>query len=96
MAAGFRIEDGHIAEARIALGGVAHKPWRVLEAERAMIGMQPDPGPAFATAAESILAGATGQGDNDFKIDLARRAIIRACEQAAAGTPQSQIDKRIA
>ena len=95
VAAGFRIEDGRIADARIALGGVAHKPWRMPEAERSLVGMEPAQ-PAFATAANSILAGATGQGDNDFKIDLAHRVIIRACEQAAAGAPQSQIDKRIA
>lgn len=95
VAVGFRIEDGRIADARIALGGVAHKPWRVPAAERPLVGRSPEKS-AFAAAADAILAGAVGQGDNDFKLDLARRAVLRACAQAAAGTPQSQTDKRIA
>ena len=45
--------------------------------------------------ADFILRDAKGQGDNDFKIELARRAIVRALEQAAAGTPQDQADKSI-
>ena len=52
--------------------------------------------PAFERVADAILEDARGQGQNDFKIPLARRAIVRALEQAAAGTPQSQTDKRIA
>ena len=51
---------------------------------------------AFAEVADAILAQARGQGANDFKIPLARRAIIRALDQAANANPQSQIDKRIA
>ena len=51
---------------------------------------------AFLAAAHALLEGAQGQGANDFKIGLARRAIVRACRQAADGTPQSQIDKRVA
>ena len=50
---------------------------------------------AFDTAARALLAGAVGQGDNSFKIGLAHKAIVRALNQAAAGTPQSQTDKRI-
>jgi len=95
VAAALRIEDGRIAEARIALGGVAHKPWRRAEAEEA-IRNEPPGDKAFDTAARALLAGAKGQGDNDFKIELARRAIVRALGQAAAGTPQSHTDKRIA
>jgi len=49
----------------------------------------------FHQAAVRILDGAVGQGTNDFKIELARRAIARALAQAVAGTPQSQTDKRI-
>jgi xanthine dehydrogenase YagS FAD-binding subunit len=45
--------------------------------------------------ADRILLGAQGFGGNSFKVELARRAIIRALSQAAAGTPQSQTDKRI-
>jgi xanthine dehydrogenase YagS FAD-binding subunit len=87
--------DGHtIKSARLALGGVAHKPWRDTAAEDALSG-QPAAAGSFAGAAEHILSGAKGYGDNDFKIGLARRAIVRALEQAAAGTPQTQADKRI-
>jgi xanthine dehydrogenase YagS FAD-binding subunit len=49
----------------------------------------------FARAADSVLRDARGFGHNDFKIELARRAIVRALTQAARGTPQSQADKRI-
>lgn len=90
-----RIEDGRIAEARIALGGVAHKPWRSKTAEGLLVGETPSHS-AFLAAAHALLEGAQGQGGNDFKIGLARRAIVRACRQAAAGTPQSQTDKRVA
>jgi xanthine dehydrogenase YagS FAD-binding subunit len=90
-----KLEDGRIAEARIALGSVAHKPWRVPAAEDVLKGARAD-GPAAAAAAEALLLGAKGWGANDFKIDLARRAVLRALKQAAAGTPQSQSDKRVA
>ncbi|HEY4922609.1 MAG TPA: xanthine dehydrogenase family protein subunit M, partial [Xanthobacteraceae bacterium] len=51
---------------------------------------------SFARAADMLLRGARGFGGNDFKIPLARRAIVRALDQAARATPQSQSDKRIA
>ncbi len=63
--------------ARLALGGVAHKPWRSAAAEAALAGQAPSPA-AFAAAAELALAGAAGYGHNDFKIELARRSIVRA------------------
>ena len=95
VAVAMRLEDGRIAEARVALGGVAHKPWRVPQAESLLHGEAPSQN-AFLAAAHAITEGAVGQGDNSFKIDLARKAIVRALAQAAAGTPQSQIDKRVA
>jgi xanthine dehydrogenase YagS FAD-binding subunit len=95
VAAALDIEGGTIRDARVALGGVAHKPWRDPESEAQLKG-----GPAvrerFARAAEALLRHARGFGHNDFKIDLARRAIMRTLAQAARGTPQSQADKRIA
>lgn len=94
VAVGLRMENGHIAEARIAMGGVAHKPWRRREAEALLQGREAGDA-VFAAAADALLAGAVGQGHNDFKIELGRRAIVRALHQAAAGTPQSQTDKRI-
>ena len=86
-AAALRLENGLIAEARIALGGVALKPWRARAAEAALAGAQPDPA-AFRRAAEAALADARPSGDNDFKIELARRIVVRALMLAAAGTPE--------
>ena len=88
------MDGGTVAKARIALGGVAHKPWRVPEAEALLEGQPPGPD-AFAAVAERLLHGARGYGENDFKIELARRTTVRALEQAANNTPQSQVDKRI-
>lgn len=95
VAVAMKLENGRIADVRIALGGVAHKPWRRSQAEEAIKNEAPTV-QAFETAAIALLAGAVGQGENDFKVALARKAIVRALEQAAAGTPQSQIDKRVA
>lgn len=96
VAAALRLEnDGSIAEARVALGGVAHKPWRIAEAEDLMKG-EPPGSRLFTRCADVLMRDAVGQGDNDFKIELACRAIVRALTQAANGTPQSQVDKRIA
>jgi xanthine dehydrogenase YagS FAD-binding subunit len=86
---------GRCTDARIALGGVAHKPWRVPEAEALLRGGVPERA-LFEQVAARMLEGAVGLGDNDFKIELARRAIVRALGQAASGRPQSQADKRIA
>ncbi len=86
-AAALRMEGGAIAEARIALGGVALKPWRARAAEASLAGATPDAG-AFRRAAEAALADAKPSGDNAFKIELARRIVVRALTLAAAGTPQ--------
>lgn len=94
IAAALKFDGSRIGQARLALGGVAHKPWRRLEAEAVLAGNEPSP-ELFRRAAEVLLDGARGQGGNDFKIELARRGIVRALQQAAAGTPQSQSDKRI-
>jgi xanthine dehydrogenase YagS FAD-binding subunit len=94
VAAALEIEGGTIRRARLALGGVAHKPWRRPEAEALLEGRAPDEG-AFAEAAALLLEGAHGLEHNAFKIEMARRAVPRALAQAAAGTPQSVADKRI-
>ncbi len=86
-AAALRLDGGVIAEARIALGGVALKPWRARAAEAALAGAQPDQA-AFRRAAEAALADAKPSGDNAFKIELARRIVVRALTMAAAGTPE--------
>jgi xanthine dehydrogenase YagS FAD-binding subunit len=76
---------GNIRSARIALGGVAHKPWRSPEAEALLTG-RTTTSDHFAAAAEVLLHGARSQGDNAFKLVMARRAVVRALETAAAGT----------
>jgi xanthine dehydrogenase YagS FAD-binding subunit len=85
-AAGLRFDGDRIAEARLSLGGVAMKPWRAREAEAALLGRKADQA-AFTDAAKLALADARPSGDNAFKIELARRLVIRALRQAADGTP---------
>jgi xanthine dehydrogenase YagS FAD-binding subunit len=85
-AAALRIEHGTIRDARLALGGVAPKPWRARAAEKILAGASPDRA-AFRRAAETALADAKPSGDNQFKIELAQRILVRALSLAAAGTP---------
>jgi xanthine dehydrogenase YagS FAD-binding subunit len=94
VAAALELDGDKIKEARLALGGVAHKPWRDVSVEAALRG-QTAGRAAFTHAAEQLLHDAKAFAHNAFKIDLARRAIIRALTQAAHGTPQSQSDKRV-
>jgi len=84
--AALHIADGKIVAARLALGGVALKPWRARAAEAILHGAAPDRA-LFRRAAEAALAEATASGDNDYKIELARRIVTRALALAAAGTP---------
>jgi len=74
---------GLVRGARLALGGVAHKPWRSMQAEQALAGA-PAGASVFRTAAETALQGARGFGHNDFKIALAQRTIERTLAEAAA------------
>lgn len=86
-AAALRLERDTITEARLALGGVAAKPWRAREAEESLRGARADAS-AFRRAAEAALATAKSTGDNRFKIELARRIVARALTLAVAGTPE--------
>ena len=86
-AVGLRLDGGTIIEARIALGGVALKPWRVRAAEAMLANVHPDR-TAFRQAAKAALTDAKPSGANAFKIDLARRVVVRALTLAAAGTPE--------
>ena len=95
VAVGLELGGSTIKEARFALGGVAHKPWRRAEAEATLRGKTADE-IVFRQAADLAVRDAKGFGHNEFKIDLARRTIIRALLQAARGTPQSQSNKKIA
>jgi xanthine dehydrogenase YagS FAD-binding subunit len=94
IAAALDLEGGTIKQARLALGGVAHKPWRDTAVEAALRG-QPADRASFARASDLLLRDARGYEHNSFKIDLARRGIVRTLMQAAQRTPQSQSDKKI-
>ncbi len=85
-AAGLRIEAGKIREARLGLGGVAAKPWRAHAAEKILAGAGADAA-TFRRAAETALAEAKPSGDSLYKIELAKRIIVRALTLATAGTP---------
>jgi xanthine dehydrogenase YagS FAD-binding subunit len=94
VAVGLELVGDTIKEGRFALGGVAHKPWRDPEAEAALRGQPANPA-TFARAADLLVKDASGYAHNTFKIDLARRCIVRALTQAARGKPQSQSSKKI-
>ena len=95
VAALLDLDGDTIRSARFALGGVAHKPWRNAEAEAFLQG-KPATQDNFEAAADIVVREAKPQSGNAFKVELARRAIVRGLSQAAAGTPQSLSDKRIA
>ena len=85
-AVALRMDGDRIAQARIALGSVALKPWRAREAESLLAGAAPTP-ETFAQAAQAALAEATPSGDTAYTIELARRIVVRALTLSAAGTP---------
>lgn len=88
VSASLELEGGVIRAARLALGGVAAKPWRARAAEAALDGVAVSTA-AFAQAADLALAEARPSGENGFKIELARRLIVRALREAVAGTPEA-------
>jgi xanthine dehydrogenase YagS FAD-binding subunit len=77
VAAALELENGKIKDARIALGGVAHKPWRANDAEKILLGKQPSEN-LFKAAAEEELKKAKPLAQNAFKVRLAKHAIINA------------------
>jgi xanthine dehydrogenase YagS FAD-binding subunit len=82
-AAALEMDGSRIRQARIALGGVGTKPWRVPQVETALAGATLGPA-ALRSAAALAAQGAQGRGHNDFKIELMQRAIVRAVETAGA------------
>lgn len=88
VAAALELDGDVIKEARIALGGVAHKPWRNREAE-SLLHEKRATEEHFRQFAESLLRDAKGFGHNNFKIESAKRAVVRALAQAAAGEGSS-------
>jgi xanthine dehydrogenase YagS FAD-binding subunit len=87
VAAGLEITNGQIASAGLALGGVALKPWRVIEAEKTLQGKAPTT-EGFRQAAEVLLHGAHGYEHNTFKIELAKHSVVRALMLASHGTSE--------
>ena len=83
VAAALDVRGGVIQDAALALGGVAHKPWRRPEAEARLVGRAPSDA-AFGEAADVLLDGARPLAQNGFKVTLARRAIVRALRDAGA------------
>jgi xanthine dehydrogenase YagS FAD-binding subunit len=78
------LAGGTIKRARIALGGVGTKPWRASEAETALLGQKPSI-EVFRKAATAALVGAKTQPSNAFKVDLARRTLVRALTETMRG-----------
>ena len=82
VAASAEVEDGVIGEARVALGGVATRPWRARETEAMLAGVALDDRAAMREAASAAFADARPLRDNTFKIELGTRAIVHALRQA--------------
>ena len=82
VAAALDIQDNTIQQARVAMGGVAHKPWRAFETEEMLVGKPADE-ETFRQAAETALAGAQTYEHNAFKVELGKRAIVRALSTVA-------------
>ena len=87
VAAGLELDGGVIRSAGLALGGVALKPWRESNAEKALVGKHAGP-EAFREAADLLLHGAKGYEHNAFKIEMARQGIVRALTLASQGTTE--------
>jgi xanthine dehydrogenase YagS FAD-binding subunit len=84
VAVALAVHGGRVVEARLALGGVATTPWRARLAEAELIG-GPAGHAAFQRAAEAELETAVAREHNAFKVELARRAIVRGLSQAVHG-----------
>lgn len=88
VAAGLEVDGSNIRSAGIAMGGVAHKPWRVPEAEAMLTGKAASP-ELFARTAELLLRGAHGYEYNQFKLELAKQVVVRALTIASQGTSEA-------
>ena len=87
VAAGLEMDGTTIKSAGLALGGVALKPWRMLEAEKVLTGKPANP-ETFTQAADILLKGARGYEHNAFKIEMAKQAVVRALTLASQGTTE--------
>jgi xanthine dehydrogenase YagS FAD-binding subunit len=87
VAAGLEMDGDHVRSAGLALGGVALKPWRRVEAEKVLVG-KPVGAETFTQAAEILLQGAKGYEHNAFKNELAKQGVVRALTLASQGTTE--------
>jgi xanthine dehydrogenase YagS FAD-binding subunit len=86
VAAGVELDaEGRITDARVALGGVAARPWRLEAAERALPGAAIADTPRLREAIEGAFADARPRHHNGFKVELARRAVVRGLTRALTG-----------
>jgi xanthine dehydrogenase YagS FAD-binding subunit len=79
-----RVADGAVGDCRIALGGVAHAPWRARQAEESLRG-QPVSAESFTRAADAELAQARPLRDNGYKVALAHNLLVRTLEEVTSG-----------
>ena len=86
VAAAVELEEGEIRDVRLALGGVAHKPWRAQKLEAFLKGKTANED-SFLAAAEEELAPAKPLRHNEFKVDLAKRVIVAVLKDLAGDTP---------
>ena len=84
VAAALEMDGNKIKQARIALGGVAHKPWRAMEAEKTLVGKEATEA-NFKSAAEAEMKKAKPLEHNKFKVELGTRGIVRALQMASSG-----------
>jgi xanthine dehydrogenase YagS FAD-binding subunit len=84
VAAALETDGNNIKQARIVLGGVAHKPWRSMEAEKALIG-KPATDETFNAAAEAALKNAKPLAHNGYKVELGKRSIVLALQRVMTG-----------
>src|SRR5687768_1217059 len=82
VAAALELDGNNVRQARVVLGGVAHKPWRSTEAEAALAG-KPASEESFRRAADAALAGAKPLAHNAYKVELGKRAVVRSLMRAA-------------
>jgi xanthine dehydrogenase YagS FAD-binding subunit len=87
VAAGLEMEGDHVRSAGLALGGVALKPWRKIEAETVLMAKAAG-AESFRQAAEILLQGAKSYEHNAFKIELAKQGVVRALTLASQGTTE--------
>lgn len=84
VAAALETDGSSIKQARVVLGSVAHKPWRSMEAERALVG-KPATSETFKAASDAALKDAKPLAHNGYKVELGKRAIVLALQQAMTG-----------